>query len=542
MGTLLVLVVSLVLIVACTNIANLMLGRGAAGQSEWGLRLALGASRGLLVVERCVESGMLACAGGLGGLIVARVLIHAAAVDLPLGNGGVVTVRPSLDAATLVLAGVALIGSLLVFGVIPAWQLTRVSLTERLSGQATGASGVRWKGRRRLIVVQVAISASLMFLAATSTRALTTWTRHDPGFDLQQLAVGAVNLRPMHWDEGHRRQAIRSIDAAARAHAGFASIALTAGLPLGQSARLLQFDQVSSADSASGSTTPPAVAAVLAATPAIFRTLGVPLLQGRPFGEGDTSTTPPVIVISERVARQVFGTTGAVGRQMTFAGASSAGAAPTTVTVVGVARDTDVGQVFDRSLGTVYMPLSQRDVSRVFLVGRTDGDPAPAVRAFRTIVRQADPDLAVEVAATGEMLMAPSSVILRVGAALAGLLSLFAAALAMVGLYGVLSHVVGCRTREIGVRLALGADGGRVCRTIIVEGLAPVVWGIGLGGLLAEGTLLIARATMQRDLSAIGPVAAAVVPVTLIVTGLLACYLPARRASRVDPNVALRDL
>jgi hypothetical protein len=301
-----------------------------------------------------------------------------------------------------------------------------------------------------------------------------------------------------------------------------------------------QVAQVSSTDQAAA---PGLLVVGIPAEPEIFRTLGVPILRGRAFDDHDTGATRPVIVTSELAARQVFGTTDVVGRQMTYRGPSDT--TPRTVDVIGVARDTDterfVGQ--PRPLGSVYVPLAQHDSPSVIIVGRTAGDPSPTTRTFAGILRQADPDLAVRFASTGETAMMPANLILRAAAKLSGGLSLLAVTLAMLGLYGVLSHLVARRTREIGLRLALGAEPSRLRRMIVGEGLRPVVWGLGFGLLIGIGARLVLGATSTAATSsAIDPLAFAVAAVTLLTAGLFASYLPARRASRVDPNVALRDL
>ena len=398
-GGALVLLVSLVLIVACTNIANLTLGRGASRQHEFAVRRALGASRGRLIREQCAESAVLTALGGFGAFLVARTLCQYLTTDIPTGRPfDLVAIQPRLGAAVLLAAGGALLISLVVFGVVPALQLTRVSLRERLAGDAVGAPPARWKGRRFLIAGQVTISAAFIMLAAASIRAVTAEALQDPGFDLGHLAVGSVRLRPLHGDIAQGRRVIEALGAAAQAQPGFESVAVTAGLPMGSNG-FQQIAQVSSTDQA---TARGSSVVVLPATPSIFRTLGVPILRGRAFDDHDTAATHPVIVLSELAARQMFGATDGVGRQMTYRGPSDT--TPITVDVVGVARDTDTERFFGqhRPLGSVYVPLAQHDPLGVIIVGRTSGDPAPMAATFAGIVRQADPDLAVRFASTGE--------------------------------------------------------------------------------------------------------------------------------------------
>ena len=210
------------------------------------------------------------------------------------------------------MAAGSLVVSLLVFGLIPALQLTRASLRERMAGDASGASPSRWKGRRRLIMWQVAISTALILLAAEVTKIVTADARHETGLELEHLVVGRVNLRPMHWDGARTQQAIGALDVATRTEPGFESMALATRLPLGFSGRLVAIGSVSTVEQPSVSQT----AAVVSATPGIFRTLGVPILRGRGFDDQDTATTTLLIVISERMATSVFGTADVVGRQV----------------------------------------------------------------------------------------------------------------------------------------------------------------------------------------------------------------------------------
>jgi predicted permease len=538
-GGAIVLLVGLVLVVACTNIANLTLGRGAWRQHEFSVRRALGASRGRLIREQCMESLIVALFGGAGALLIAQSLVRAVTTDIPQGNGTVTAVRPELNTPALIAAGGSLLVSLVVFGLIPAIQLTRTTLRDRLAGDAVGATPSRWRGRGWLIAGQVAISTAFLLVAFASVRAVNAVARQDPGFDLSHLAVASINFRPRHWDTTRTQQAIASIDTVARTASGFTSIAFTMGLPLGEGPRLRQLARVSIPDDSTAQPRELPVRA-LPSTPSIFRTLGVPILRGRGFDDHDIATTPQVIVISAEVAREMFGVVDAVGRQLRYLGPVDD--TPRLSEIVGVAQDVN-SRVFDLKLGTVYVPLAQEDVQRVLIVGRTVRDPGLTVRNFAKIVRLADPDLAVEFAATGPMVMTPTYIVLRLAGLLSGSLAILAVTLAMVGLYGVLSHVVARRTREIGVRLALGAETNRVRRMIVAEGLRPVLWGLGLGQFVGIGARALLRATdVAHSISPVDPTAIAVSATTLLVAGLVATYFPARHASKVDPNDALRSL
>ena len=263
----------------------------------------------------------------------------------------------------------------------------------------------------------------------------------------------------------------------------------------------------------------------------------MPILRGRGFDERDHAAAAPVVVLSEFTARRIFGTSDAVGRPVVVEGHGRV-----TATVIGVARDTDVGYVFGESRPVVYLPLAQRYEPFLAIVARSTGDVAMAVRALRGALRQVDPDLAVEVIGTGRAVLSGASVFLRAAGVSALALGGLTLALAMVGLFGIQSHTVAHRTREIGVRLSLGASPGQIKRMVLKDGYRPVVEGLAIGLFLGVIGRAIIRAYTDLDVTIVDPWLFFVVPIPLIVAAFCACYFPARRAAGVDPNVALRHL
>jgi hypothetical protein len=253
----------------------------------------------------------------------------------------------------------------------------------------------------------------------------------------------------------------------------------------------------------------------------------------------------PVAIVSERTATSLFGRTNVIGQAMVLRRRQWAGEAPPPsreVTIVGVARNTDVGSVGRRDRGVVYVPLDQQYEGRLVVVARTGGDPTEVAPVIRRAVASVDPSLAVAQSGTGRQIMAPESTLLGITAGLSGMLGTFALVLALAGLYGALSHIVVRRTRELAVRVALGAGRRAILKMVLRDGLTPVLTGIAAGtalGLIARMSL---RPVFVRLLPAFDPFVFGVVPLFFLAAGAAACFLPARRASRVNPNDALREL
>jgi putative ABC transport system permease protein len=290
-------------------------------------------------------------------------------------------------------------------------------------------------------------------------------------------------------------------------------------------------------------------AMIVTGTPGMFQTFGVPIVLGRGFDDRDELGAQRVGIVSESLARSLFDTRDAVGRSL-FLQSQPTGrrATPPTdvIVIVGIARDTPretetlPGQHVAQ--GLLYLPFAQHYESMVAVVARTAGDPAPLVDVLRRAIVSADPEAGVFDAGTGVALSGAQNLVPKIAASISGLLGVLALVLSMAGLYGVLSSVVAGRTREIGVRLALGAEPIRIVRMVLRQGLRPVASGLVAG--LAIG--VIARVSLRPVFSRIFPAldwqVIAAVPVPFIMAALVACYLPARRAARIDPNVALRDL
>jgi predicted permease len=528
----------LVLLVACTNLGNLLLSRGAERAHELAVRRALGGSRWRLVRELLAESGLIALAGAFATVPVTQVVMWLTTREVPTGHG-VMFVEPSLSLPAMAVAAGALLASMLVFGLEPAIALTRDAASTPLASEAGAAPPRRGRRQRAFIRWQVAISVSFFLIAAVLARLLIAEARHDSGIALDRLALVSVHFKLQGWEEPRARRALDRVRELAGEYPMLDAIAVSSGLPFGSMTPITAI-------------TPPErpfvkgaraeTAALLVASREIFATLGVPIVRGRAFDDRDDITAPRVGVISEYTALKMFGTRDAVGRQLTHKPWYGGYDAEQTFTVVGISRDTDVDQFMSRGDNLIYIPLAQMYLPNMMIVGRTNGDPADAARALQTIARRADGDLGTGTAGPAAWLTAGAWVAARAVGALATGLGLLTLLLAMVGLYGVLAQTVAHRTREVGVRLALGARTSQIARKIVREGFRPVLQGLLVGMIFGTLARAAVRAMFVAPIQVIDPIALVVVPMPLAIAAFLACYAPARRAARVDPNVALRHL
>ena len=529
--------IALVLVVACLNLANLMLARGTVRQREFAIRRALGASRWRLVRELCAESAIVAVLGGIVGLLIVRVTLGISTIDIPL-PGGELSIEPQLDASALAASATALLLSLVVFGVEPALQLTRGSVRGDLSG-GDATVGVPRSGRQRAFIRwQVAISATFLLVAAILAKVVVAELRHDSGVDLDRLAVAVVPLA-RDWDEARSKRMLFGAAERLRQDGALAAVAISSGVPFGIA--LTPFANVTGADRPFAPSHNGRFAYFLSATPEIFSTLGVRVVRGRGFDHRDEAGAARVMVISEKTARDLFGTSDAIGRRVL---ARNWGRPPDLpFEVIGISADTDAQHLMSRESGVVYAPLAQHFEPRsAMILARTDGDPAVAARHIQNALSQVEPDVAAATAGPASMVLAGAHLVRRLGAILATGLGLLTLVLAMVGLYGIQSHIVVQRTREVGVRMALGAARRQIEMMMLRQGYRPVLEGMLLGLFFGAVVRTLIRAYINARVTPIDPVAFALVPIPLVIAALVACYAPARRAARVDPNVALRHL
>jgi predicted permease len=535
--------VGLVLLVACTNLANLMLARGASRRQELAVRLALGASRWRLVREQIVESVLVAFAGACAAIVVARLMIgYVSSVSVPLVLGFRLHVAPSLNFSVGLVAVAATGLALAVFGLAPALQLTRTDVRSALSADTANVAVPRWRGRRNLITGQVAVSVALLAVAALYMHQVTESSLGHAGIDLDRVALVQLDFRMQGYSEDRARRTLDQVLDLARREPGIEIAALSSGVP---GATAVQTADLTLPDHPfeRGRYYGPGLQMV-SATPGVFGALCVPIRRGRGFDERDTNQAGRVVVLSERAARTLFGATDPIGRQALMRAylASEKRTVVEAVTVLGVAADTDSDAAGRRDGAVVYVPFAQRYEPTVTIVARARRDPAMLVGRVRELALRADPELAILETGTGTAVAGARSVMPKMMAALGGLLGVLALALAMAGLYGVLSYIVAGRTREVGVRMALGATRPRILALVLVDGIRPVLEGLAIGFAVAGLSGLVLQPAFVRVLPAIDPVTFVLLPIPFVIAALVACYLPAHRAASVDPNVALKQL
>jgi putative ABC transport system permease protein len=540
--------VGVLLLVACSNLANLALAKGTSRSEETAVRSALGASRWRLVREQLIESALVVAAGGVLGVVVLYRLVDSFTVDLPMGQGQTMPLRPDVSVDVLAGSAVALLLALLVFGVWPALQGTRANVRAGF-GAGLAATPPKWRLHGNLVAWQVCGCVALLLVAAMAQRVIGAIGGSLPAAGIGgDLAIAQVEFALNGRDEFQTRRLVEALVVGLRGQAGIERVAVSNGLPIGS-----MFDTVRPGGMATSESEPLTTArdtgrstAVITASPELFDTIGVRIRRGRGFTERDDAAAPRVAVISERLARAVYHSVDVVGQTLVLAARprlSPRASATETMTVVGVSADLDEPTRAYRGDTFVFVPWAQRyepGVPVVFTV--RSRSPAAAVGILRSTIRRVDPDLATSSAGTGSVVLQSSLFILRIIRGLATALASISMVLAMAGLFGVLSHVVLCRMREMGIRIALGADRGRIFRLILFDGMRPVAKGIVLGLVIGVGARLAVRAWFVTNVSAFEPLVLVVVPIPFVVAALVACYLPAARASRVDPNVALRDL
>jgi putative ABC transport system permease protein len=529
---LLLTVVSLVLVIACVNVGNLLLARGIGRQREVAIRFALGASRARVLRQLMTENLALGLAGGAAGVFVAywsNLLLQAAIPSLPFGE--MLRFDLPMDFRVLVYTGfIALLTSLL-FGLLPAWQGSHDDLAASLKGGSV--TGGRLRLRLATLTAQITLSLVLLLTAGLFARATLRLRNTDPGFATRNRLFAPVFVPQPQFTAATGRAFYDQTLNRLRLLAGVRSASLTTRLPL--SAAGIELGCL-----ARDTDKPEPVATVPVTTMTVgagyLDTMRIPLLEGRDFNAADQADGPPVAIVNQTLARRFWPNQSAAGRSLLF-GCDH----PRMLKVVGVARDSRIRSLNEVALPHVYLPFSQAYRGGiVFLVIETAGDPGSLTETVRKMLASSHPDFRTYgVSRLNESLDA-SLWQVRFEVWVLGILGTLALVLAAVGMYGVMAYHVTARTREIGIRMAMGARPADVFRLVIGQGVRVTLAGIAAGLVLAA----MAARLLASLLYGVNPTDAATwagaVAVWLIVAPL-ACWLPARRATRVEPLRALRQ-
>jgi predicted permease len=520
-------VVGLVLLIACANVANLLLVRASSRRREIAVRLAVGASRIRLVRQLLTESLLLALLGGAAGLLATLWTARMLPTFFPENETKGLDL--SLDWRVLVFTlGVTLITGLL-FGLAPALQASRQNLVPSLKDESGyGARLRRLSLRDVLVISQLALSLVLLIGAALFVRSLQRAVSFDPGFAAQHLLIASMETRGASLNKQQGQAFYQQTVERVSSLPGVQSVTLTRIAPLsgGGQRRGVQLEGYQPQPNEDTELNTNVIGLNY------FNTMGIPLLAGRDFNAQDREGSPLVVIVNEELARRYYGGN-AVGKRL------RTGSDSPFREIIGVARTASYRNLREQPLPFIYIPLGQEYQSGMTLMVRTAGDPTSLVGPVRNEMRALNKDVPVFLVQTMTD---------RIGAQLAAdrmiavLLSIFgggALLLAAIGIYGVIGYSVAQRTHEIGIRMALGAEQRDILKLIVGQGMVLVVIGAGLGLALAFAATRVLK-SLLFGISATDPLTFTVVVIVLLAVALLACYLPARRATKVDPLEALR--
>jgi predicted permease len=522
-------VVALVLLIACANVANLLLARALARRREIAIRLSLGASRRRLLCQLLTESVLLALVGGAAGLVVGvwsvpLLMSFAPPTDMPI------RLAAEMDTTLLAFTLAVSLATGVLFGLAPALQAASPNLVASIKddGASVASGHARSRLRDTLVAAQVALSLVLLVGAGLFMRSLARAQVADPGFETSDILLASIDLFPNGYTEATGRQFQEHLVERLAALPRVRSVALSRRVPLafgGSSSSGVSIDGYTPASNEEMSVTFNSVGS------RYFETMGIPIVAGREFSPADRPEDRPVIVVNDTMATRYWRGQDPVGKLVRIG--------QTAREVVGVVKDIKYEFLGEDPRPYMYLPLTQVYRADTIIHVRADDDPGPLAAAMRDTVRAMDPELPVFDMKTMSLHMGFGTLTQRMAATLLSLFGSLALFLAAVGLYGVLAYAVGQRTREIGVRMALGAKGTDIFRLVLSRGLTMVVAGMGVGLVFAG----MGAQLLRTQLFGVEPTDLVTYLGTagiFMAVALLACYLPARRAMRIDPVIALR--
>ena len=529
--------VGLVLLIACVNVANLLLARGAARGKEIAIRAALGAGRARVVRQLLAESLVLGAAGGAAGLVIAFLVLRALQGASPEGVPRLG--QASVDGATLAFATVIALASSILFGIVPALRSAAPDLQSTLKqgGRASGAA-TSDRVRHALVTMEVALALVLLIAAGLLIRSAAKVGRVDPGLVASNLWTGAVTLPPAEYATAERLTSthLRIVEGV-RGVPAVRSAAIVSVAPFtGIRALGLFVPEGRPVDDRNM-----LMASFRLTSEGFFGTLGVPMRGGRDFSDRDEATSPPVAIVNEAFARLAWPGEVAVGKRFLGPGDRTDRAGPVLREVIGVVGNTREDGLREDSRPAVYYPIRQVSPAlwasvqnSMYLVARTGTDPRAITKSVQDVVARIDRGLPVFGVRSMEERMAEMLATARFTTQLLAALGGVGLLLAVVGIYGVVGYLVGLRTREIGVRVALGATPSRVVALIVRQGMGPVLRGVALGIVVATGVTRV-LASQLYGVGATDPLTFVGVAAVVALVAALTAALPARRAARVDP-------
>jgi predicted permease len=526
--------VALVLLISCTNVANLLLAKAAARQREFAIRSALGATPGRMMRQLLVESLLCALGGGVLGLILGVWTMNIL-TEAVVSEAGVQGITAKVDGSVLGFAAVATLLSAVVFGLVPAWRATRTGVSQMLKdqGSTTSAGPGHVRFRKYLVAGQVAFTLLLLTGGALFSRTLWNLRKQNLGLSTENLITFSISPQLSGYDEARTvllvdqlRERLNAVPGVLGV--GSSQIAVLTGTDMGGNITVEGRQNLDTDDTHVNYD---------AVSPNYFSTMRVPLLSGREFNAGDTTTNTKVAIINEAMVKEFFGNRNPIGAHFGMGGGSDI---KPDIEIVGVVKNAKEGHVRDKDRPYFYRPYSQ--FGKLFGMSfyiRSQQDPLLMANALRETVRAADPNLPVYELKTVQRVVDEDLFAERVIAGLSAAFGGLAALLAALGIYGVLAYLVTQRTREIGIRVALGAETGHVRGLVFKEVGFMVLGGTVLGLPAAYGLARLSESLLFGVHA--GDVTVYVASLAVICfVALAACYIPSRRATRIDPIVALR--
>ena len=523
--------VGCVLLIACANVANLLLTRATAREREIAIRTALGAARSRLIRQLLTESVLLSVIGGIVGLVLAYWMLDVLRWLSPNNIPRLPAIR--MDARVLAFTSATVVVTGILFGMAPSLRTSKLNLSETLKEGARNVAGGRHEKLRKLLVIsELALSLVLLISAGLLIRSFISVERVNPGFNAQNVLGMRLSVAGTSFKGDRREIFYRDLLESVRRLPGVESAAIADNLPLsggiGWGGISIEGYQPSAGQEM-------IQADVRVAGVGYFETMAIPLIKGRLFDEHDTKDSAQVIVIDEHMARNYWPNANPIGGRIKF----GSGEKNPWMTIVGVVGSVKQYDLENEARVTFYVPASQGLGGTMYLVARTNVAPTSVAATIASQVRSMDPNVPIFDVKTMDQRLSESLARRRFAMLMLGVFAGFALLLAVVGIYGVISYSVAQRTNELGIRVALGARQIDVLRLILSGGFKLILIGIALGLVLS---LVVTRflSTLLFGVRTTDLFTFSVLPILLVGVGLLACYLPARRAAKVDPLVALR--